>query len=69
MLAEDAVTTLDEDQRAQKFIEAAKQREELAYTVPLAWGAQLLAGSDRLGGIQLRPSPEGYYYKHLTVSE
>lgn len=68
-LAEDAVITLDEDQRVQKFIEAAKLREELAYTVPLAWGAQLLAGSDRLGGIQLRPSPEGYYYKHLTVSE
>lgn len=69
VMAADAVTTLDEDERAQKFIETAKQREELAYTVPLAWGAQLLAGSDRLSGIQLRPSPEGYYYKHLTVSE
>lgn len=69
VMAEDAMTTLDEDERAQKFIAAAKQREELAYTVPLAWGAQLLAASDRLSGIQLRPSPEGYYYKHLTVSE
>src|SRR5690625_7322503 len=49
-LAEDAVITLDEDQRVQKFIEAAKLRGELAYTVPLAWGAQLTAGSERLGG-------------------
>jgi len=68
-LAEDAMSTLDEDERARKFIDAAALREELAYTIPLAWGAQLLAGSDRLDGIQLRPSPEGYYYKHLTVSE
>lgn len=69
VMAEDAVTTLDEGERSEKFVAAAKLREELAYTVPLAWGAQLLAGSERLSGIQLRPSPEGYYYKHLTVSD
>lgn len=68
-MAGEAVTTLDVDERARKFIDAAKQREQLAYTVPLAWGSQLLAGSDRLSGIQLRPSPEGYYYKHLSVSD
>src|SRR5690625_3074270 len=62
-LAEDAVITLDEDQRVQKVIEAAKLRAEVAC------GAPLVAGSARLGAIQLRPSPEGYYYKHLTVSE
>lgn len=68
-LAKDAGATLDEEERTKKFLEAAKIREELAYTIPLAWGSQMWLTSGRVSGLQGRPSPEGYYFKTLTVSE
>lgn len=68
-LARAATAELDEAKRAQTFLEAAALRDEMAFTIPLAWSSQMWLTSDRLGGLQGRPSPEGYYYKHLTASE
>ncbi|MGP9708531.1 peptide ABC transporter substrate-binding protein [Brachybacterium sp. AOP24-D1-21] len=68
-LARAAAAELDEAKRTQTFLEAAALRDEMAFTIPLVWGAQMWVTSDRLSGLQGRPSPEGYYYKHLTASE
>jgi len=68
-MANEAVTILDEDQRTQAFIDAALLREEMAYTIPMVWGAQMWASADRVSGLHPRASPEGYYYKSLSVSE
>lgn len=68
-MVNEAMTVLDDDERISAFLEAAKLREEMAFTIPLAWGSQMWATSDRMGGLQPRSSPEGYYFKNLTVSE
>lgn len=68
-LARAAAAELDEDGRTRTFLEAAVLRDEMAFTIPLAWGAQTWVTSDRLSGLQGRPSPEGYYFKHLKVDQ
>src|SRR5699024_8348677 len=65
----EAQTILDEDERTQAFLDAAKLREEMAFTIPMAWGAQMYATSEEVSGLHPRSSPEGYYYKTLTVNE
>ncbi|GAA4525154.1 hypothetical protein GCM10023160_17740 [Brachybacterium paraconglomeratum] len=64
-----AQAELDPEKRTSTFLDAAQIREELAYTIPIAWGSQTWLTSDRVTGLQGRSSPEGYYYKHLTASE
>src|SRR5699024_4660854 len=66
-MAHEAVGILDEDEGGRALIDDALLREELAYTVPLAWGAQAWLTADRIGGMHPRASPEGHYFKSLTV--
>lgn len=67
-LVDEAVATLDDAGRDRLFIEAASVREQMALTIPVTWNAQTWAVADDVGGVQPRPSPEGYYYKYLTRS-
>lgn len=67
-LVDEAVSTLDDAERNDLFIQAAKVREDMAMTIPVTWNAQMWAVADGVGGVQPRPSPEGYYYKYLTRS-
>ena len=65
-LVDEAVSTLDDAERDELFIRAARVREEMAMTIPVTWNAQMWAVAEGVGGVQPRPSPEGYYYKYLT---
>lgn len=65
----EAMAILDDEERNQAFLDAALLREQMASTIPLAWGSQMWVTSERVSGLQPRSSPEGYYFKHLTVSE
>ena len=62
------MTILDEEERSANS-STPKLREEMSFTIPMVWGAQMLAGSEQICGLHLRSSPEGYYFKTLTASE
>ena len=68
-MAKEAMTILDEEERTSAFIDAALLREQMSFTIPMVWGAQMYATSDQVSGLHPRSSPEGYYFKTLTVSE
>lgn len=63
-----AAGTKDESQRAALYLQAARIREDIAQTIPVQWGSLTWLVSDKVGGLHLRPSTEGYYCKHLTVT-
>src|SRR5699024_2064317 len=65
----EAQTILDEGERTRAFLDAAMLRDEMAFTIPMTWGARMYAGAEHLSGLHPRPSPEGFYYKTLTVSD
>lgn len=68
-LAIEARGTVDGYERVDKFVEAAALREEISYTIPIAWSARLMVVADNVDGFVLRPSPEICYFKYITVSD
>lgn len=63
----EAARTKDEKQRTERYLQAAKLREDIAQTIPIQWGYLTWLVSEKVDGLQLRPSVEGYYCKHLSV--
>lgn len=68
-LAAEAMSTLDDDERLARFLEAAQVRESLAYTLPITWSGRMFLVQDRISGFVPRPSPEIAYYKYLSASD
>lgn len=67
-LVVEARSTLDEGQRLQTFIKAAKVRQDIAQSIPFLWRPMLAAVADRVSGVHLRSSPEAFYFKDVDVS-
>ncbi|HLS26159.1 MAG TPA: peptide ABC transporter substrate-binding protein [Beutenbergiaceae bacterium] len=66
-LANEAMSILDDDERLQAYLEAASIREEMAYTIPIAWAGRTLVVGDHISGFVPRPSPEITYYKYMSI--
>lgn len=68
-LAAEAMSTLDDEARLARFLEAARIREGLAYTLPITWSGRMFVVADQVSGFVPRPSPEIAYYKYLSVTD
>jgi peptide/nickel transport system substrate-binding protein/oligopeptide transport system substrate-binding protein len=63
----EAVATVDADERVDIFLDAAQQREELALTVPLLWLPKSYLVKPDVEGLNLRYTPESFYFKGITA--
>lgn len=67
-LAMQARDMTDPDERLETFTRAGTVRRDIAQSLPLTWGPMLAAVADRVSGLNLRSSPEAFYYKDVSVS-
>lgn len=67
--AVEASRTVDDAERTTNFLEAAKIREDLAFSIPLIWLAKNQLVADSVSGLSFRASPEFTYYKDGSLSE
>src|SRR5690625_2957647 len=68
-LAGEARSIIDGYDRVAAFLEAAQLREEMAYTIPIAWRPMTLVVADHVSGFVPRPSPEVAYFKYISVAD
>lgn len=59
----------DAAEQTRLYKDAAKIRDEQALYIPIVWSGVFFAARPSLAGLQIRPSPEFYYWKGISVKK
>lgn len=65
--ANKAAVEQNQDEQVKQFVAAAKLREENYLFLPLVWGSIYLLAKPKITGLQLRGSPEYFYFKGIDI--
>lgn len=68
-VAKQASDAKDKAEQERLYKEATKIRDEQALYIPVTWGSVFFAVRPTLDGVQMRPSPEFYYWKGIKVKK
>lgn len=63
-----AAGIVDDAQRTAAFVAAAKQREALAYEIPILWDRLSYLVRPKVTGLKVRYAYNGFYYKELRIA-